>query len=107
MMEHRHGQSSAAPTRRAPQSGVSLTRFARLLLREWKRLELAKANETVVLAVSGGADSVALLLVLDELIKSKKLKIRVFVAHLDHRLRGKTSAADARWVAALAKRLGH
>ena len=107
MTEHRHAQSSATPTKRAPQRGVSLTRFARLLLREWRGLKLAKVNETVVLAVSGGADSVALLLGLDELIKSKKLKIKVFVAHLDHRLRGKASAADARWVAALAKQLGH
>jgi tRNA(Ile)-lysidine synthase len=75
-------------------------------LSEWKRLNLP-VNEAVVVAVSGGADSVALLLALDELIKSGRLKLDIFVAHLDHRLRGKASDADARWVMALARRLGH
>lgn len=60
-----------------------------------------------MIAVSGGADSVALLLSLDELIKTGRLEIEVLVAHLNHRLRGKASDADARWVASLAKRLGH
>jgi tRNA(Ile)-lysidine synthase len=49
---------------------------------------------------------VALLLSLNELTKSKKLKLKLFVAHLDHALR-KNSKADARWVKALAKQLGH
>ena len=58
----------------------------------------------VVVAVSGGADSVALLLALSELIKANKLKLNLFVAHLDHALRTK-SKADSLWVVALAKRL--
>jgi tRNA(Ile)-lysidine synthase len=62
---------------------------------------------SAVVAVSGGADSVALLLSIDELIKSGKLKLEVLVFHLNHRLRGKASAADACWVEALAKRLGY
>ena len=48
----------------------------------------------------------ALLLSLNELTEAKKLKLKLFVAHLDHALR-KNSRADARWVKALAKRLGH
>lgn len=64
------------------------------------------ASGVAIVGVSGGADSVALLLAIDELIKAKKLSIRIVVAHLDHRLR-KTSAEDARWVEALAKRLGY
>ncbi len=64
-------------------------------------------DATAVVAVSGGADSVALLLSLDELIKSGRLKLEVLVFHLNHRLRGKASAADARWVEALAKKLGY
>jgi tRNA(Ile)-lysidine synthase len=86
--------------------GVRLTAFARSLENEWRRLGLPAANARVVVAVSGGADSVALLGALDELIKSKKLKLIVFVAHLDHGLR-KDSRADARWVKALAQQLGH
>jgi tRNA(Ile)-lysidine synthase len=70
-------------------------------------LDLPSANAKAVVAVSGGADSVALLLALDELIKSGRLTIDALVAHLNHRLRGKAGDADARWVALLAKRLGH
>jgi tRNA(Ile)-lysidine synthase len=88
------------------QRGVRLTAFARSLLKEWRRLGLPAANARVVVAVSGGADSVSLLSALNELIQAKKLKLKLFVAHLDHGLR-KDSRADARWVKALAKRLGH
>lgn len=76
--------------------------FARALGREWKKLGLA-VDAKVVVAVSGGADSVSLLLGLDELIKANKLRLKIVVAHLDHALR-KDSRADARWVAALGKR---
>ena len=64
-------------------------------------------NANIVVAVSGGADSVALLLSLDELVKSRRLKLDLIVAHLNHRLRGKASDADALWVGSLAERLGH
>ncbi len=84
-----------------------LSRFAQSLLREWIKLDLSMKNASAVVAVSGGADSVALLLSLDELIQADKLKIEILVAHLNHRLRGKASEADARWVASLAKKLGH
>jgi tRNA(Ile)-lysidine synthase len=85
---------------------VRLTPFARSLWQEWRRLSLPATNARIVVAVSGGADSVAALLSLDELTKSKKLKIKLFVAHLDHALR-EDSKADARWVKALAKQLGY
>ena len=84
----------------------TLSAFARALLREWRKLKLVTTGATVVVAVSGGADSVALLLALDELIKSGKLNLRLWVAHLNHKLRPE-SRADARWVARLAKQLGH
>lgn len=82
-----------------------LSGFAQSLRREWRRLGLAQNGETVLVAVSGGADSVALLLALDQLVKAGKLKISVAVAHLDHKLRAAASTADARWVAKLAERL--
>lgn len=75
--------------------------FARKLLAEWRRLELPSADASVVIAVSGGADSSALLLALAELIQLDKLKIKPVVAHLDHGLR-KDSRRDAQWVAKLA-----
>ena len=45
-----------------------------------------------------------LLFVLNNL--KSTLGIKLHVAHLDHQLRGKESAGDARYVAGLAKRLG-
>jgi tRNA(Ile)-lysidine synthase len=97
---------------KAKQSKQQFTRprlsgFAQSLRREWRRLGLAQNGETVVIAVSGGADSVALLLALDELVKSGKLKLRIALAHLDHKLRGPASKSDALWVAKLAKQLRH
>ncbi|MDA1312224.1 MAG: tRNA lysidine(34) synthetase TilS [Acidobacteria bacterium] len=61
------------------------------------------AGEGVAVAVSGGADSVALLYVLREL--APKLGIVLSVAHLNHRLRGSESDADQEFVGALADRL--
>ena len=83
-----------------------LTQFSRLLLVEWRKLKLPTANETVVVGVSGGADSTALLLALDELRSAGKVSTTICVAHLDHKLR-KTSGQDARWVSNLAAKLGY
>ncbi|HYW74367.1 MAG TPA: tRNA lysidine(34) synthetase TilS [Pyrinomonadaceae bacterium] len=91
--------ASAGPQR-------SLSRFARELRREWRKLNLSDRGGVIV-AVSGGADSVALLLALSELVRADKLPVEIIVAHLNHKLRGAASDADARWVAALAKQLGH
>jgi tRNA(Ile)-lysidine synthetase-like protein len=52
-------------------------------------------------AVSGGADSVALLLLL-----SKRPALSLHVIHLDHQLRGEASAGDAKFAAELARKLG-
>jgi tRNA(Ile)-lysidine synthase len=82
-----------------------LSKFARALLQAWRSLKLPLSDAVAVVGVSGGADSVALLLALDELIKANKLNIRIVVAHLDHRLR-KESVEDARWVKELATRFG-
>jgi tRNA(Ile)-lysidine synthase len=58
----------------------------------------------VVVAVSGGADSTALLLILAEL--ADEFGIVMHVAHFDHRTRPKQSAEDADFVARLANRVG-
>jgi len=88
--------------RRTPR----INQFARSLLVEWRKLKLPIADETVVVGVSGGADSTALLLAMDELKRTSKLFVNICVAHLDHKLRA-TSSQDARWVAALAEKLGY
>jgi len=60
-------------------------------------------RERVAVAVSGGADSVALLHCLRELAPG--LGIELEVVHLNHCLRGSESDGDERFVADLAKRL--
>jgi tRNA(Ile)-lysidine synthase len=56
-------------------------------------------GDRVVVAVSGGADSVALL---DILSSMRKLSLTLVVAHLNHGLRGKESDDDAAFVGELA-----
>lgn len=64
---------------------------------------LLSAGDRVLVAVSGGADSVFLLLALDAL--STPLGITLHVAHLDHGWRGEEGRADAAFVQALADSL--
>ena len=98
----KRARPNSAATRRQ-----KLSDFGQHLGREWRKLGLPFANATAIVAVSGGADSVALLLALDELVRSKKLRIKLVVAHLNHKLRGKAADTDARFVSSLAKRLGY
>jgi tRNA(Ile)-lysidine synthase len=69
-----------------------------------ERQGLLRAGERVGVAVSGGADSVALLLLLVEL--RKQLGIVLRVVHFNHKLRGKDSDADEKFAAKLAERHG-
>lgn len=67
-----------------------------------RKRELIKAGDRLAAAVSGGADSVALLLLLLEL--RGELGIVLSVAHVNHKLRGEESDEDERFVAELARR---
>jgi tRNA(Ile)-lysidine synthase len=80
---------------------VSLT--ARVLA-AIRRHRLIEPGEKVLVAVSGGPDSLALLHVLHEL--RSPLEITLAVAHLEHGLRGEESAEDARMVERTAAALG-
>ena len=57
-----------------------------------------------VIAVSGGPDSVALTLALDDARRDGRAP-RLHLAHLNHRIRGVEAEGDAAFVAALAERL--
>jgi len=61
-----------------------------------------RAGERIAVAVSGGADSVALLLLLLEL--REKMGFVLVVVHFNHQLRGRFSDADEKFVARLAAR---
>jgi len=69
-----------------------------------RRHSLISRKEIVVVAVSGGADSVCLLHVLAKW--QKELGIKLHMAHLNHQLRGVESEADAKYVSNLAGSLG-
>ena len=66
--------------------------------------DLLRPGERVAVAVSGGADSVALLRLLLEL--QAELGIVLSVAHVNHQLRGADAERDAAFVAELAERYG-
>ncbi len=65
---------------------------------------LVPSHSHLLVAVSGGPDSVCLLHILVKL--RDELEIRLHVAHLNHQLRGAESEADAQYVSNLARRLG-
>ena len=73
--------------------------FLRDLQRAIRRDGLIQPGDHVLLGVSGGADSVALLVGLQSLAGAGDF--RLTCAHLDHRLRGAEAVADARFVEAL------
>ena len=81
-------------------------KFVRNLITEWRKLELPFDDATIIVAVSGGADSMSLLLAIEDLVRRKKLRLRIVVAHLNHKLRGKESDADQEFVADCARDLG-
>jgi len=67
------------------------------LLAAIRRYEMVSPGDRVLCAVSGGADSMALLWGM--WLLKEKLGITVEAAHFDHNLRGEESKADAKFVA--------
>ncbi len=69
-----------------------------------ERYRMLQGGERVLVACSGGSDSVFLLHALGELRQPYGLDLHV--AHLDHQLRGAESKEDAHFVEALARKMG-
>lgn len=67
--------------------------------------DLIRPGETIVCAVSGGPDSVAMLHILRELNDVQQLNWKLHVAHVNHGLRGKSSDEDEQFVKGLSDRL--
>src|SRR6476661_6201580 len=80
-------------------------KFVRSLITEWRQLGLPIAGETVVIAVSGGADSIALLAAMADLKAREKFDLDLIAAHFDHQLRGESSIRDQEFVRSLAEKL--
>ena len=64
-----------------------------------------KPNNSIIVGVSGGPDSVALVRILHSINSAKNLHLRFYVAHLNHQLRGKSSEEDAQFAENLSKEL--
>lgn len=71
-----------------------------------QREKMIEAGDLVIVAVSGGPDSLALLDILNRLREEKEPEFSLYVAHLNHGLRGKSAEEDARFVRQEAKRMG-
>jgi tRNA(Ile)-lysidine synthase len=80
------------------------SKLARQLRTILEKDNFLRAGDRVGVAVSGGADSVALLRLFVELREA--LGVVVCVAHFNHKLRGKASEADEKFVAKLAAQHG-
>ncbi|MBM3968590.1 MAG: tRNA lysidine(34) synthetase TilS [Planctomycetes bacterium] len=83
-----------------PRSDNDLPKFVSQLQAGLLRCDATRAS--VLVAISGGADSVALLRGLLQLREPLSLTLRA--AHLNHQLRGPDADADAAWVSALCQR---
>lgn len=89
---------------RSVQDAVTLSETAKRVAASARRKGLFAPGDTILVAVSGGSDSVALLCLLSELAPSWTLTLRVM--HVNHGLRGEESEEDVRFVTALCDRLG-
>jgi len=69
-----------------------------------RRFNMLQKGDRVIVACSGGPDSVALLHLLNQI--KEKYDLKLFVAHINHKLRGQESDEDERFVKRLAKDLG-
>ncbi|NLY67032.1 MAG: tRNA lysidine(34) synthetase TilS [Tissierellia bacterium] len=74
------------------------------VLKAIKEHNLIEEGDNILVGVSGGADSMALLYVLLEI--KKEIDFNIFIAHLNHGVRGKEALEDEKYVEATAKKLG-
>ena len=98
------GHDGAAPARSRQREKSDNNPVREKILQSIREQKLMRAGDRVAVAVSGGADSVALLRVLLEL--REEIGVVLAVAHFNHGLRGAESDADQAFVAELARQSG-
>lgn len=79
-------------------------KIIRKLIETVTEYQMFQNNDSILVGVSGGPDSVALIHILTQI--SNPFSLKLAVAHLNHSLRGTESENEARFVAALAKTQG-
>ena len=85
------------------KADVKVGRFRQKVLGFIKKNHMTDRGDGVLAAVSGGADSVCLLLLLHEI--AAELGIKIFAFHMNHGIRGAEADRDERFVAELCERL--
>jgi tRNA(Ile)-lysidine synthase len=68
-----------------------------------KEYDLIEDGENILIGLSGGPDSMALLYVLLDI--KEEIDFNIYVAHVNHGIRGKDALADEKFVESLAKKL--
>lgn len=86
-------------SKRSEYPAESASGLPQSLDHDWPTASWRDVN--VAVAISGGADSTALLRALADLKSRHRGEGRLFALHVDHQLRGAESDGDARWCAAL------
>ncbi len=86
---------AACPARKKKQDG-RVSDFLQRLEKNVQSRELLPRGREILVAVSGGADSMVLLHALNSI--AGKWRWKIFVAHFNHQLRGRSSDADERLV---------
>jgi tRNA(Ile)-lysidine synthase len=86
------------------KSKIKNQKFYNSVLKTVRQLDMLTPNDRVLIAVSGGSDSVALLLVLNFL--KSQFSLSLGIAHLNHQLRGEDSQKDEVFVKELAQNFG-
>ena len=84
---------------------MSRVAFVKTLAEEIEQDGLLARNDHVVVGVSGGADSMALLHTLVDLNDECGYELSLHIAHLNHELRGAEAEKDAAFVRAAADNL--
>lgn len=85
------------------KADANVSRFRQKVLGFMRRNHMTDRGDGVLAAVSGGADSVCLLLLLHEM--AAELGIKVFAFHMNHGIRGAEADRDERFVAELCEQL--
>lgn len=78
--------------------------ISRKVLETINKYSMLKEKDRVLVALSGGADSVCLLILLDEI--KKDFDITLEAAHVNHKLRGKDAERDMNFVKVLCEKRG-
>lgn len=85
------------------RQSVTVMNLRRKVTEFVEKYRLVSPGDRVLVAVSGGPDSVALLHLLSDL--REELRLHLEVAHLEHGIRGEEAREDVRFVAELAEKL--